>query len=162
MIPPAREGANVCYQCHADVRGQFNLPAHHPVPEGRMDCSECHSPHKGSARPGGSTALLNQDETCLRCHPAQRGPHVFEHEAMREGCVACHNPHGSVNAKLLTVRNANLCLRCHPTQILGTGASAQVLIGGIPHRDQLQRGTCWSAGCHEAVHGSRVSSSLRF
>jgi hypothetical protein len=26
----------------------------------------------------------------------------------------------------------------------------------------VQRGTCWSAGCHEAVHGSHVSSSLRF
>jgi hypothetical protein len=23
-------------------------------------------------------------------------------------------------------------------------------------------GTCWSAGCHEAVHGSQVSSSLRY
>jgi hypothetical protein len=26
----------------------------------------------------------------------------------------------------------------------------------------LSQGTCWTAGCHEAVHGSRVNSSLRF
>lgn len=155
MVPPARATENVCYQCHADVRGQFNLPAHHPVPEGRMACSECHPPHKGRAHMGGSTSLLDQDESCLRCHPAQRGPHVFQHEAMREGCSTCHQPHGSVNAKMLTIRDANLCLRCHPTL---PGAQ----IGGIAHGDQLQRGTCWSAGCHEAVHGSRVSSSLRF
>jgi hypothetical protein len=27
---------------------------------------------------------------------------------------------------------------------------------------RLQQGSCWTAGCHEAVHGSRVNSSLRF
>jgi len=158
LIPPARDAANVCYQCHADVRGQFNLPNHHPVPEGRMNCAECHPPHKGRAHIGGSTSLLDQDEGCLRCHPAQRGPHVFQHEAMREGCSVCHNPHGSINDKLLTVRDANLCLRCHTTRRVGT----QVFIGGFNHTLLLQRGTCWSAGCHEAVHGSRVNSSLRF
>jgi hypothetical protein len=26
----------------------------------------------------------------------------------------------------------------------------------------VQQGTCWTAGCHEAVHGSRVNSSLRY
>ena len=37
-MSPARATETVCYQCHADVRGQFELPSHHPVPEGRMDC----------------------------------------------------------------------------------------------------------------------------
>jgi predicted CXXCH cytochrome family protein len=158
MVPPARATETVCYQCHGEVRGQFNLPNHHPVPEGRMTCSECHPPHKGRPHLGGSTSLMDQDESCLRCHPAQRGPHVFQHEAMREGCGACHNPHGSINAKMLTIRNANLCLQCHTTRRQGT----QVYIGGSNHTLRLQQGTCWSAGCHEAVHGSRVNSSLRF
>jgi hypothetical protein len=26
----------------------------------------------------------------------------------------------------------------------------------------VTQGSCWSAGCHEAVHGSRVNPSLRF
>ena len=124
-----------------------------------MTCSECHPPHKGRAHLGGSTALLNQDESCLRCHPAQRGPHVFEHEAMREGCATCHNPHGSVNAKMLTLRDANLCLKCHFQQQTAGGS---IVIGGFNHTLAVQQGTCWTAGCHEAVHGSRVSSSLRF
>ena len=158
LVPAARMNENVCYQCHADVRGQFNLPSHHPVPEGRMQCSECHPPHKGQAFTGGSTSLRDRDETCLQCHPAQRGPFVFEHEAMYEGCGACHNPHGSINAKMLTVRDSNLCLQCHPVRPSGT----QTFIGGVNHTLQLQRGTCWAAGCHEAVHGSRVNSSLRF
>ena len=157
-VPPARATETVCYQCHNDVRGQFQLPSHHTVPEGRMSCTECHSPHKGSARAGGSTALLSQEENCLQCHPAQRGPYVFEHEAMHEGCTTCHTAHGSVNAKMLTVRDANLCLKCHFQQVQG----GTILIGGSDHTIRLQQGTCWTAGCHEAVHGSRVNSSLRF
>ena len=49
-----------------------------------MSCIECHPPHKGTAHLGGSTALKSQDDTCLKCHPTQRGPCVFEHEAMHE------------------------------------------------------------------------------
>ena len=148
----------ICFQCHADVRGQFNLPNHHPVPEGRMTCIQCHPPHKGSAHVGGSTQLMASEENCLQCHPAQRGPFVFEHEALREGCTTCHVPHGSINAKLLTTRDSNLCLKCHFQQIQGT----RILIGGSDHTLRLQQGTCWTSGCHEAVHGSRVNSSLRF
>ena len=157
-LQPARALETACYQCHADVRGQFNLPSHHPVPEGRLSCTECHSPHKGSIHAGGGASLLSENESCLRCHSEQRGPFVFEHEATREGCTICHTPHGSINAKLLTVRDANLCLKCHFQQVSG----GVVLIGGSDHTARLQQGTCWTAGCHEAVHGSRVSSSLRF
>jgi DmsE family decaheme c-type cytochrome len=123
-----------------------------------MSCTDCHPPHKGSIFRGGSTSLASANEACFRCHPAQRGPFVFEHEALREGCTTCHTPHGSVNAKLLTVRDANLCFKCHFQQVSG----GRLLIGGSDHRARLQQGTCWTAGCHEAVHGSRVSSSLRF
>jgi predicted CXXCH cytochrome family protein len=157
-VPPARSEETVCYTCHADVRGQFNLPNHHPVPEGRMACSDCHDPHKGSIYLGGGTSALSANEMCLRCHPAERGPHVFEHEATREGCITCHSPHGSINAKLLNVRDANLCLRCHFQQLNG----GRLYIGGVDHTTSLQEGTCWTAGCHEAVHGSQVSPSLRF
>jgi predicted CXXCH cytochrome family protein len=157
-VEPRRSKETVCYQCHADVRGQFNLPSHHPVPEGKLSCTDCHSPHKGSIYRGGGTALLSENESCFRCHAKQRGPYVFEHEASREGCTVCHTPHGSVNAKMLTVRDSNLCMKCHFQQLSG----GQILIGGSDHTLRVQQGTCWTAGCHEAVHGSRVSPSLRF
>ena len=157
-VDPARTRQTVCFTCHSDVRGQYNLPSHHPVPEGRMSCIDCHPPHKGSVYVGGGTSLLSQNESCFRCHQSQRGPYVFEHEAVREGCTICHAAHGSVNAKLLTVRDANLCLKCHFQQI----NAGRLLIGGSDHTLRVQQGTCWTAGCHEAVHGSRVSSSLRF
>jgi predicted CXXCH cytochrome family protein len=147
-----------CFQCHLDMRGRFSLPFRHPVSEGKMGCGDCHNPHHGPAVRAGGTTLLAQNETCTQCHTAQRGPHVFEHEASREGCITCHDPHGSVNNKLLTERNANLCLKCHFQQQTGAG----LLIGGRDHTAFLTRGTCWTAGCHEAVHGSQVNSSLRF
>jgi predicted CXXCH cytochrome family protein len=157
-VTPARATETVCYDCHADVRGQFHLPYHHPVPEGKMTCIQCHPPHKGSSRAGGGTALRAQSDGCLECHPAQRGPYVFEHEALREGCTACHGAHGTVNAKMLTVRDSNLCLKCHFQQV----RQGAILIGGSDHTLRLSQGVCWNAGCHEAVHGSRVNSSLRF
>ena len=149
-----RSASNAIPTCAASS----DLPSHHPVPEGRLTCTACHSPHKGSIHIGGGTSLLSENDICFRCHAAQRGPYVFEHEALREGCTTCHTAHGSVNAKLLNVRDANLCLKCHFQQV----SSGQLLIGGSDHTLRVQQGTCWTAGCHEAVHGSRVSPSLRF
>lgn len=162
LVNPDRN-PETCYQCHSHLRGQFALPHRHPVGDGHtglgtMGCSACHDPHRGDALRGGA-ALLAANATCLECHPSQRGPHIFEHEAMREGCVACHHPHGSVNAGMLTERNAILCLKCH---FQHQPAPGRIAIGAIDHTAFLSRGTCWSAGCHEAVHGSQVSQSLRF
>ncbi len=159
-----------CFQCHLEVRAQFDLPHRHPVLEGRMNCSDCHNPHKGNvikgggtsgfqSIKGGGTALLGENDTCFQCHAAQRGPFVFEHEALREGCVTCHSPHGSVNQRMLNERNQTLCLRCHFQQQTAPG---QIFIADVNHSSFLQQGTCWSAGCHEAIHGSQVSPALRY
>lgn len=157
IVNPGRS-SETCFQCHLDKRGEFRLAHSHPVLDGTMSCSDCHDSHRGDAMMGGGTALATLDDTCLQCHTAQRGPFAFEHEATREGCTSCHQPHGSVNNKMLEARNANLCLQCHFQEHRG-GA---ILIGGQNHTGFLERGTCWTAGCHEAVHGSHGSSSLRF
>lgn len=154
-----RTSPETCFQCHLDKRGEFQLPNTHPVLAGKMSCSDCHNPHTGDAVKEGGTSTAALNETCTKCHVQQGGPFVFEHEASREGCVACHNPHGSVNAKMLRSRNQNLCLQCHFQEQTGPGV---ILIGGRDHSSFISRGTCWSAGCHEAIHGSHVSSSLRF
>jgi predicted CXXCH cytochrome family protein len=149
----------ICFQCHLDKRGQFlGMPSHHPVLEGKIGCGDCHNPHASSLVRRGGASLDHLDSLCFDCHAAQRGPYVFEHEAMREGCASCHEPHGTVNARMLKQRDANLCLKCHMQQRTATG----VIIGGYDHGANLARGTCWTAGCHEAVHGSQVSRSLRF
>lgn len=152
-----KKSPKVCFDCHIEMRGRFNLPHHHPLTDGGVSCSDCHDSHKGPAIHAGAASLAGVNQGCVQCHPAQRGPFAFQHEAMREGCVMCHDPHGSVNAKLLTERNGNLCLKCHVD-----ARTANITVGGLPHAFLMKRGTCWSGGCHEAVHGSHVSSTLRF
>ena len=158
IVNPERN-PETCFQCHLDKRGEFALPNSHPVEHGKMSCSDCHDPHQGDAIMGGGTRMMSSNETCLKCHESQRGPFVFEHEALRDNCTTCHNPHGTVNEKMLKARNQTLCLQCHFQQQTVTG---QLQIGGRDHAAFVQRGTCWTAGCHEAVHGSHVNSSLRF
>ena len=154
-----KKSPDTCFQCHLDKRAEFSLPHHHPVIEGKMSCSDCHNPHKGDAMHGGPFSHTSESDACAKCHTAQRGPFVFEHEAVREGCTTCHAVHGSVNQKMLVQRNHTLCLKCHFQQQTGAGV---IVIGGRDHTSFLRRGTCWSAGCHEAVHGSQIGSSLRF
>ncbi len=154
-----RKSPETCFQCHLEIASRFQLPNHHPVLEGKISCADCHNPHKGPVIIGGGTALATQQDTCGKCHVAQRGPFVFEHEAVREGCTTCHQPHGTVNARMLVERNHVLCLKCHFQQQTVGG---RIFIGGQEHSGRLGRGTCWTAGCHEAVHGSQVGSSLRF
>jgi len=157
-----KKSPETCFQCHLDKRGQFSLPHTHPVLAGKVSCTDCHNPHEGGAIRGRSAAdLESENDTCTRCHTAQKGHFVFEHSALREGCTTCHSPHGSVNAKMLVARDANLCLRCHletPT------APGQIMAGAInaeDHASRLMNGTCWSAGCHEAVHGSQINNHFR-
>jgi predicted CXXCH cytochrome family protein len=162
IINPRRDPAS-CFQCHPDVQAEFNLPQHHPVIEGRMNCGQCHDPHGGDIfKPAGGLAMARQNESCAQCHRDQTRPFVFEHPALREGCAVCHQPHGSLNQKMLVVSDPNLCLRCH-AQVQGANVpSGHVYIGNTDHTALMQAGTCWTSGCHTAVHGSNVDPRLRY
>lgn len=155
-----------CFSCHADIRGKFSLQHHHPVPEGRMSCSDCHSMHgqdlKSLARLSGinvptspltAAAIAGQDQACFRCHKEQRGPFVFEHDALREGCGVCHNPHGSVHDKLLVAGDTSTCLRCH-WEVTFNQASGR--LGGVEHGGFFigQGEECLDH--HRAPHGSNI------
>lgn len=149
-----------CFQCHLEVHAEFRLPQRHPVIEGKMNCVQCHDPHGGDLmKPAGGLAMARLNESCAGCHREQSRPFVFEHEALREGCTACHQPHGSVNSALLVQRDANLCLKCHSQISADAGA---LLIGKVDHASFLRLGGCWSAGCHTAVHGSNINPKLLY
>jgi predicted CXXCH cytochrome family protein len=112
-------------------------------------------------KPAGGLAMARRDESCAQCHRAQTRPFVFEHDALREGCVTCHEPHGSINTKMLTESDPNLCLRCH-AQTQNAAVRGSIYIGNTDHTGFLRMGTCWTAGCHVAVHGSNVDPRLRY
>lgn len=150
-----------CFACHLDKRGEFSLPNAHPVLAGHVTCADCHDTHKGPVIARTGASLETPNETCTKCHTAQKGPFLFQHQAMQEGCTTCHNPHGSVNQKMLVARDNNLCLRCHLEHPAVEG-NGTIMAGGEDHRTRIQGGTCWSAGCHEDVHGSNASKAMRY
>lgn len=157
IINPGKN-PTVCYQCHLGVKMAFNFQYHHPVREGRMNCINCHDPHGENIYRAKGMRIGRENDVCMQCHQDQTRPRVFEHEALREGCTICHRPHGSINDKMLVENDNNLCLKCH-AQIAMPNS---VTIGDFSHTTRLAQGTCWSAGCHTAVHGSNINPHLRY
>jgi predicted CXXCH cytochrome family protein len=157
IINPGRN-PEPCYQCHLEIKSAFTLQHRHPLREERLSCIDCHDPHGEDIFKSKGMFVGRENEVCAQCHQEQTRPFVFEHEAMRDGCITCHNPHGSINDKLLAERDSNLCLKCH-AQLASPNT---VVIGDFEHTSRVAEGTCWSAGCHTAVHGSNISSSLRY
>ena len=147
------DAVTTCYSCHLNIKGKFQLQHHHPVPEGRMSCTDCHDMHGSDVRATGGSMLLGMDEKCFKCHKEQRGPYVFEHDAMRDGCQSCHNAHGSINDKLLIAGQTTTCLRCHWEVAFNTGSGG---IGNIEHGDYAigQGEECIDH--HRAPHGSNI------
>jgi predicted CXXCH cytochrome family protein len=141
----------LCFSCHSDVKPAFSQPFHHKVNEGLMKCTDCHDTH-GTFGNNQLRSTADQTMVCTKCHTETRGPFVFEHAAVKsEGCLGCHSPHGSQNARLLNVPNINqMCNQCHSPVAMGTvhgigAGSAEVL-------------SC--VNCHTKIHGSNVNPAL--
>lgn len=143
----------LCFQCHTDVKPQFNMPYHHKVEEGLVQCSDCHDPH-GTFSGKNLRASSQQDAVCTKCHTETAGPFVYEHPVVKtEGCVACHNPHGGPNPRLLNRANVNtICLQCHSPSPNFTSLAPQ----GPAHNQAVQYQSCTI--CHSEVHGSNISA----
>ena len=157
IINPEKD-PSACYSCHLQVKAAFNFQYHHPVREEHLSCTSCHDPHGKVILEIDDMASGGRNAVCGQCHREQTRPRVFEHEALRDGCSTCHNPHGAINDKLLAESGTFLCLKCH-AQVSMPDA---VPIGDFDHTNQLAQGTCWSAGCHTAVHGSDINPHLRY
>lgn len=147
-----------CFSCHLNVKGQFALQHHHPVLEGQMSCMDCHDMHGDDVRSSGRATLLGDDEECFSCHKEMRGPFVFEHDAMRDGCASCHSVHGSINDKLLVAGQSITCLRCHWEPGFNTSSAS---IGSHGHSNHAVGAGQDCIDCHTAVHGSNIWRSLR-
>lgn len=152
------EDPEPCFECHMAVKAQFTLQYRHPVRKNRMSCLNCHNPHGQDIYTAEGMYVSRSNEVCMQCHREQARPRVFEHEALRDGCTTCHQAHGSINDKMLLQEDNNLCLKCH-AQLAAPG---MVTIGDFSHSTRVAQGSCWSAGCHTAVHGSDVNAHLRY
>ena len=164
----AKRQADLCYGCHTNVRSHFSMPFKHRVNEGFMQCSDCHNPHgapaptwRMSARQRMSEQANGNEQACLKCHIDKRGPFLFEHAAVRiEGCETCHNPHGSVNARLLRRPTVFMvCLECHNgAGNFGRQADGITIQSGTHNMADPKYHNCTT--CHVRIHGS--NSDQRF
>jgi DmsE family decaheme c-type cytochrome len=141
----------LCFQCHADQKSQFSMPFHHKVNEGVTSCSDCHDPH-GTFDGKNLKTTADQNAICTKCHTETRGPFVYEHAAVKaEGCLGCHTPHGSQNARLLNMPNINgLCNQCHSPVSAGT---VHAMNAG-----SSELTPCIS--CHTYIHGSNMNAAF--
>jgi DmsE family decaheme c-type cytochrome len=160
----AKKQSELCYTCHATQRAQFSMPSKHRVNEGFMQCTDCHNPHgtfaptwKMAQAPHMVDQAFNTEQPCLRCHMDKRGPFVYEHPPVRvEGCPICHNPHGSMNAKLLRRPVVfTLCLECHNgAPMFGTRNNGVDLQSSKHNLLDPRYQKCTT--CHVAIHGSNA------
>lgn len=141
----------LCFQCHADTKPAFSMPFHHKVNEGLVKCSDCHDIH-GTFGNNNLRSTADQNAVCTKCHTEVRGPFAFEHAPVKaEGCVACHTPHGSQNARLLNMPTiATLCNQCHSPVAAAT-------VHGI---DAGSASSTPCISCHTMIHGSNLSQAF--
>ena len=143
-----KQGDELCFECHIDIKGLLTKKTVHPALEG--GCTSCHNPH-GTDHP----KLLSEEgeQLCFQCHDSIKetiAKATVGHPAItsEKGCASCHSPHASDNPKLLVKQEKETCLACHATIIT---AAMTVLHGPI------KDGSC--TVCHEP-HGSQHPNLL--
>lgn len=156
----------LCRSCHKGSLVEF----HKNFPAKPASCLTCHSPH-GSSRKGLIKDFLHEPfkagcsdchegndrpvgvEKCLECHPEVREQALAVHNhltsAIGNGCVNCHSPHASDDAKLFNSKLEQVCRGCHRDT----------------YRNYVDKshshpnvGSC--ANCHQ-VHGSNSMAMLK-
>lgn len=96
-----------CVDCH---KNQSSYTARCLVAKEPM-CVLCHD----IPDVGGAAKLVNTDTPlCLKCHTREKFKGSYSHGPFAFGaCVACHNPHGGSEPRMLRVSGRQVCLTCH-------------------------------------------------
>jgi DmsE family decaheme c-type cytochrome len=127
------------------------MPFHHKVNEGLVKCTDCHDVH-GTFEKSNLRSRNDSNLICTKCHTEKRGPFVYEHTPVKgEGCMGCHTPHGSQNARMLNMPNINvLCNQCHSPVAAGT-------VHGM-NAGSSELTPC--TDCHTLIHGSNMNAAF--
>ena len=108
-------------------------------------CKECHVPHAGAE----NLVAEKPQQLCIRCHSdigdemaaGNTKTHAVHGALFETGsCANCHDPHGSVEAKLLKSTAPDVCTQCHSD--IPEPAPGEIVHGAI-----LQKGGCTT--CHK-------------
>jgi DmsE family decaheme c-type cytochrome len=113
---PAQAKSLICLKCHTG-NATFNLndwnAGTHAIND--VSCSDCHKVHAG---PDLKVKPRDTAKMCERCHMQEKAefslPSHHPVPEQRVFCTDCHDPHGTINDKLLrkpTVKET--CTQCH-------------------------------------------------
>jgi predicted CXXCH cytochrome family protein len=108
------EGNQACYQCHK--KENYEKKVIHKI-EQTKGCTACHRSHSSDEK----NLLVKADPSlCLTCHDSTKGSFKkahAEYPVSKGSCLSCHNPHTSLQAKLLKTSIHNPikegCDACH-------------------------------------------------
>lgn len=136
-----------CAGCHTETKTRFIRRSNHPTLSNNVSCLSCHSFTKRSDE----AFAYDLNKICQDCHSDFAGPFLYEHEATNaysvdgDGCIGCHEPHGSENSHLLKMPTRQLCQQCHA-----------VPGHAIAHASAYSSFDC--SDCHSEIHGSHTNS----
>jgi DmsE family decaheme c-type cytochrome len=110
---PVAERTSACLTCHQGGKRMHWTGGVHDARG--VTCTSCHTIH---AQDDPVRDRMTQAEVCFRCHKEQRVMVLRpSHHPVTEGkvvCSDCHNPHGSIQPKMLVRDNVNdTCYQCH-------------------------------------------------
>ena len=157
-------GNDVCFACHGDKADDMknNKFAHAPV---QKDCTSCHNPHSGNFKY--NFIADGSSDLCLGCHTEKKqeiAEATVKHGGLetKKKCLACHSPHYSNFAKMLTMKPSDLCLSCHDREYTNkTGKITDMkkfLAKNTDWHGPIKENDCSS--CHN-THGSKNFRILR-
>jgi len=137
-----KDTTKLCFECHPDIREKYRRSRKkHKALYTAAKCANCHTAHF-SDHPG--LLLFSGNDLCFYCH-SKGGNKRSDLRDMRkeiedkenihspvedDGCVACHDPHGSRNDMILKGSfpgsfyapfrsdSYDLCFQCHEKELL--------------------------------------------
>ncbi len=128
---------DLCYSCHKaadeggsapDIKTQFELPSHHPVPEGKINCLNCHYPMAGPYPKLLQKPFRTNNGSCGTCHLPHGSYGTFLHAGENRKVTDGAGPNG---VKTLAATPADssviaVCTQCHKQDVYATEDSHPV------------------------------------
>jgi predicted CXXCH cytochrome family protein len=182
----------LCFTCHKDKKAAIaKAPVKHAAVTEDGTCQNCHDPHMSDIA---KNLLLPPMELCMSCHdkkletpdgtPLENMKQLLTENTDHHGpikqkdCSGCHNPHGSVNFRILrnsypptfykpySEENYKLCFSCHEKTVVTNPRTSKLTNfrnGNInlhfKHVNKPEKGrTC--RACHE-THASNYPKHIR-
>lgn len=176
------ETSMICFDCHEDIKEKYDraLNKHAPLYSGSQ-CTNCHQAHYSEYS---ALLLWDGNDSCMHCHGSGKNGANFKKRLDKElihapiedeGCVACHDPHGSRYSFILKgaypqavyapyeKESYGLCFQCHEEELLEAGSDYTAFRNGKVNLHKTHVGrkvkgrTC--KVCHD-VHASDGQSMV--